>query len=474
MKRKIAIIAIGLAVICSLFLVLKKGRIAIDHIFLITIDTLRADHLGCYEYPRTTSTFIDGLAEKGILFTRAFSQSSTTNPSHASIFTGLYPSQHRVLANGWILEDSYTTVPEILKADGFRTAAFASTSDHFLRSNMDQGFDFYEEPDLSIKEQGFEYRLAQYTINNAITWLYNFPVEDKLFLWVHLFDPHTPYYPKSKYLRLIKNEMPKESYLEYLEKYHINLEVFDNNVEKMFEVMNSYDAEIRYLDVELERFYNFVHEKGLNRKTLWIITSDHGEALGQHDWRLHGKILHQEVIHVPLIFYFTEKQVTPMRINDIVENFDIFSTVLDVMNIKLDNEFKNKVKSVSLHNMMIKGAKLEKAYALSERRFYSDPKTWPENVPKWEQNTEKGEKFAVQTGHFKLIFNTVLGEQFYDLEQDPYELNNLAAQPNVKEKDDLMRILVSYFDIFKEYKKQKGRIVDRKTRKRLKSLGYIF
>jgi len=124
MKKVFIILAILILFIFLLFIFFfKEEKIRIDHIFLITIDTLRADHLSCYGYPRKTSSFLDSLAEKGVLFEKAISQSATTCPSHASIFTGLYPFQHRVLSNAYVLDDSYTTLAEILREKGLKVAS---------------------------------------------------------------------------------------------------------------------------------------------------------------------------------------------------------------------------------------------------------------------------------------------------------------------------------------------------------------
>jgi len=195
--------------VSALLLIVGCSRIAknkqrIDHIFLITIDTLRADHLGCYGYPRETSPFIDSLAKEGILFEKAYSQSASTVPSHVSIFTGLYPFQHRVLANGYVLVNSYTTLAELLKNKGFKTAAFVSIARCLRGSKINQGFDVFDDPIGTINLMKVNYRPARLTRSSAALWLDNFNPKQKLFLWMHLYDPHVPYLPPSSPIREIK------------------------------------------------------------------------------------------------------------------------------------------------------------------------------------------------------------------------------------------------------------------------------
>ncbi len=453
---------------CDFF---KKDN-QIDHIFLITIDTLRSDHLSCYGYPRETTPFIDSLAAKGILFENAISQSATTCPSISSIMTGLYPFQHKVIANGYVLDNSYTTLAEILREKGVRTIAFTSTDSHFLSSNINQGFEFYEEPLDTEKTYGCEYRQARLTIDNVILWLYNFNPEDRLFLWIHLFDPHTPYYPPDRYYRILDKETDRDKFIDFLKKSHINLKIFENSTNKLYEYITSYDAEIRYADEELNRFHRFVENRGLNKNSIWIITSDHGECLGQHSWLKHGKLLYKEAINVPLIFYlpeFNEQQV----IKDVVENFNIFPTVLEAFNVDINNQ-KN-LNTLSLWTKLQNPKReLQKKIAFCERRYYEDVNETSKDVPFWEVFYEKGEKYSIQNKNFKYIFKTEGIDEFYDLENDLYELFNLIESDKFSlEKKELRNEL---FEILKEkekYKDTSPRIADRKVINKLKSLGYV-
>ncbi len=478
-NRRIFIIIFFVSFSLLTFSCKKTGetKIRIDRIFLIIIDTLRADHLGCYGYPRNTSPFMDSLAKKGVLFEKAYSQSASTSPSHASIFTGLYPFQHRVLANGYVLDDSYTTLAEILSQNGFKTAAFVSTDRHFHVTKINQGFQFYEDPVGTQEIIGKVYRSARLTKNNAAIWLDNFNPNQKLFLWLHLFDPHIPYRPLKMYLQNIKDSLSRKDFFRYMRNIPTDLEVFENKSNKMFKKIIRYDAEIRYVDEELRNFFQFIEHKGLNENALWIITSDHGEGLGQHKWYIHGKLLYQEQIHVPLIFYFPNKKVSPKRIDDIVENFDIFSTIIEALGITIDRKLKEEVKSISLWGKITENnPEIQKKHSFSERRFFKTnlKKMYPE-IPAWQLNWEEGEKYCLQNKNFKYIFRTKLPDEFYDLVKDPFELNNVIDKKeyerhNISLKKELFKIL----NEIKKYKNKKQKTVDKKELSKLRSLGYIL
>jgi arylsulfatase len=467
-KKAIVLLAIGICVL-SWFVLLKKNR-TIRHVFLITIDTLRADHLSCNGYIRQTTPFIDGLAAKGVQFSRAYSASATTATSHASILTGLYPGQHRVLANGHRLADSATTLAEILSENKVKTAAFTSTSAHFLAANMDQGFEFYEEPENALKTYGIKYRPAKLTVDNAIIWMDNFPEQKNLFMWIHLFDPHLPYAPPAEYVKEIKQSADLEKFEKYLQPRMIDLEIFNQDANRKKLELLHYDAEIRYVDSQLQRFYNFIKTKRMLEDSLFIITADHGEGLGQHHWYQHAYLLYEEAVRVPLIFYSPVIEKFAKKIDQPIENFNIFSTVLDVFAVKTPPS-SSAIQSVSLKNTIF-GTDMtiaKKTIFLQRQLFDQTKKVSPEK-----QRLGQGECHAVIEGNLKYIFWTAYDHELYDLQADPFELNNQL--PNVSFKNPLNHLKAKmhhHLDMLKPYKDQQIQKVDKNTIKQLKSLGYL-
>ena len=248
-----------------------------ERIVLVVIDTLRADHLGSYGYRRPVSPFLDSLAERGVVFSRAYAQSSTTQPSHASLFTSLYPLQHNVHRNGFRLDESYVTLAELLARQGFATAAFTSTDAHFDWGGLRQGFEHYDElaqdgstkHDTKRKPDDKLYRPANETIDSAIRWLDAVSPDQRFFLWVHLFDPHGPRDPPAEYLQKLrpKNVAERLAQIEFLKTEH-RLDTSRNGALRRQILL--YDGEIAFVDAELRRLYSELARRGLDNGALWV------------------------------------------------------------------------------------------------------------------------------------------------------------------------------------------------------------
>lgn len=472
--------------ICSLFLALlgaavwalfhTGSRSSRKYVFVITIDTLRADHLGCYGYPRDTSPFLDSLAARGVVFDNAVSQSATTCPSHASIFTGLYPSQHRVLANGNVIDDSVTTLAEILGEKGVCTAAFTSTDRHFLRSGIHRGFSFYEEPVDTALTYKLHYRPAEQTIDHAAIWLANFDPAKDLLMWIHVFDPHQPFRKVEEFYQKVDIPEKKASLLEFLKKRQINMEIFNNDPEDLYRYITLYDSEIRYVDAHLERLFRLIESKDMLDKSYWIITADHGESLGQHNWLGHAKPLYQEDIHVPLIFFDgSGKASKGIREKRLVENFNIFPTVLDLFRIEPANSVKKEMQAVSLLPLGTGEVEAKaKEFVLSERQHYNSLPDYAPEVPFWRRDWEDGEKFSIQFKGWKYIHRTTSDDELYNLIEDPLELNNrIEEKKGVAEYPVLLGTMTKMLQIFEGYRGKKVKLIDEQAIKRLRALGYL-
>ncbi|MEN8155067.1 MAG: sulfatase [Acidobacteriota bacterium] len=449
----------------------------IENIYLITVDTLRADHVGCYGNNSFTTPFIDSLARKGIIFKKAYSASGTTCPSHASIFTGLYPSQHSVLANGYQLDDSYITLAEILRANGYKTAAFVSTDSQFIASNFNQGFDYFNEPEKFELKNYQVYRLAQYTIEKSIKWI-NKNKQKKHFVWIHLFDPHIPYTLHKD----IKNTLGKQTDHSFLKniisKKKVNLEIFGNSLNNYLNYILSYNSEIRYIDNELNKVITRLKEYNINKKSLLLLTADHGEALGQHNWLGHGKYLYNEILHIPLIFYFFDESIKNKSINTLVGNIQVFNTILDLLHLNKDmkkNFFTKSLKPLIFSKK--NDSKAENSFVISERRHYTIPKKFSSKIPFWRKRYEKGKAIAIQNENFKFIFKNKLGNEFYNKTNDINELKNLITSKKKIKKKNLNLLKNKLFIFLKSFPKGKAIkpvIVDKIIIRQLKSLGYIL
>jgi len=443
-----------------------------DRIILVTVDTLRADHLPFFGYPRQTAPFMSELASRGVLFRRAISPMSTTAPSHASMFTGLYPIQHNVLKNGHVLNDDYVMISELL-AEDYQTAAVVSVHTHFKPGNLDQGFAFFDEPSTDLKA----YRPAERTIDVVLDWLKDRGRRDRFFLWVHLFDPHTTYHPPAPFDQAFADESDEQqqAFIDFLvNQQRVPLDFYDNDPATMLETIDAYDGEVLYADHELRRLFDTCQERGLNDNAVWIVTSDHGEGLGNHHWMLHSENIYNEQLHVPLIVYFNDGRGAGTEVGDLVELVDLAPTVLDL--VGRDPAFPEQSKRPLARSLLplIVGKTPERAraYAFSQRRWFRPAPAHRLNPDGTRMYGEDGEKYALQNHAYKLIHRTALDDEFFDLRNDPYEVTNLVGR-GVQEEQAMRRVLLGIVETLHREGPIQMEEVDEKTRERLRSLGYV-
>jgi len=301
--------AAGLGILVY-FLVISPGRSKVKlpgapsfNILLITLDTTRADHLGCYGYQPAKTPHLDGLAREGIRFARVYCPAPLTLPSHASIMTGLYPLTHGVRNNGHDLPSGIRTLSEILKGRGYLTAAFVSSFSVDSRFGIDRGFDVYDDTfrsDSPFKTQNAE-RRAEETFAGFSRWLEN-NGKDRFFGWVHYYDPHLPYDPPSPYK-----------------------EEFEGH---------PYDGEIAYMDQFVGAVLERLKEKGILERTIVVVAGDHGEGLGDKVETGHGIFLYEETLRVPLILYNPAVFPRARVIESEVRLIDVAPTILETIGLK--------------------------------------------------------------------------------------------------------------------------------------------
>ena len=324
-------------------------------IILISLDTLRADHLGCYGYLRNTSPTLDTLARKGIIFMNAFSPSSFTIPSHASIFTGKYPSHHSIgfhQGNGKLDTDIDITLAEYLKTKRFKTAAFVSSFVLRKETNLNSGFDLYDD-EMTSHELNRPTELIRdglETTDRAIQWILNNKT-DNFFVFIHLFDTHGPYVSKEPFKGLFKDDVQSKEikrlnsivpdnypvggipYYQVLNKtldIEGNIVSFETNLQYY---ISQYDGNIRYCDSLIENLITVLQDLQIFDEVMLIITSDHGEAFGENNiYFFHGLTVTPDQIHVPLIVRMPKSfsHNRQKKLYDPVSTMDIFSTIISL------------------------------------------------------------------------------------------------------------------------------------------------
>jgi arylsulfatase A-like enzyme/Tfp pilus assembly protein PilF len=287
---------------------------AYPDVYLVTIDTLRADHVHCYGYEAIQTPALDGLAKHGIRFSQAFTPSPITNTSHTTILTGLLPTVHGVTDFGKPLDASHATWAELLKKQGYQTAAFLGAvilDSKSLAPGLDRGFDFYDnfpEHSASKSRWGRVERRGMEVVRRAETWR-SVHAGGAHFMWIHLYDPHDPYEPPEPYSKIYKNRL--------------------------------YDGEIAYADMALGSFLSYLKQHGWYENSVIVVVGDHGEGLGEHQEETHGIFLYDSTLHVPLIVKLPRGNGGRV-VESQVRTTDILPTVLELVGAarpeKLDGE----------------------------------------------------------------------------------------------------------------------------------------
>ncbi len=394
------------------------------NVLLITLDTTRADHLGCYGYPPAKTPHLDGLAREGIRFARVYCPAPLTLPSHCSIMSGLYPVTHGVRNNGHDLPPGIKTLADILKGQGYTTAAFVSSFSVDSRFGIGRGFDVYDDTfqsQLPLKSQNAE-RRAEETFGRFSRWLEN-NWGNRFFAWVHYFDPHLPYDPPSPYR-----------------------EEFDGRL---------YDGEIAYMDHYVGAILRRLKEKGILEKTIIVVAGDHGEGLGDKVESGHGIFLYEETLRVPLIFYNLRVFPRSYVIESPARLIDVAPTILEIIGLK-DEVAGMQGQSLSAQ---LRGKSRQDLDCLVETFYPRENFGWSELV-------------GLISGSWKFI--QAPRPELYDLKNDPEERKNIynfsankTGELAAKLERELLRLST--------YRKASGEPAKARTTdlEKLRSLGYL-
>src|SRR5438128_3139217 len=354
------------------------------NLLLVTIDTLRPDHLRCYGYEQIQTPNIDSLAADGVRFERAYTPIPITLPSHTVILTGTYPmmnGMHDFSGNN--LNPLQPTLATVLRARGYDTGAVIAAAVLDRRFGLNQGFDFYydhfdfsrlAETNLDLME-----RPANEVIDQALKWLAK-PRQKPFFLWVHLYDPHHPYNPPPPFNRLYKE--------------------------------NLYAGEIAFADTQVGRLLAYLKQHAAYNHTLVVLSGDHGEGLGEHGEKTHGFFTYNSTLHVPLII---KPSVNIKVINPLIKRgvslVDLMPTVLGLLNIPIPP----KVQGKNLAMMLLRGDEMEPSPLYSETY-----------LPRIHFNWSELRGLSAKNYHFI----DAPKPELYDISSDPGEIHNLYVDKN--------------------------------------------
>ena len=403
------------------------GRPDRQNVLLITIDTLRADRVGCYGFGLAHTPAIDRLAREGIRCADAATTAPITLPAHSSIMTGLYPPAHGVRDNGnYALGPEAVTLAERLGAVGYRTAAFVSALVLTRRYGLDQGFEVYDddlwaedEPELFMIRD----RTAARTAERGLAWLdgwWSDASRPPFFFWVHFFDPHQPYDARSIDLAAV--------------------------------VPTAYDAEVAEADRGVGRLLDWLQQHGVLDDTLIVLTADHGESLGEHGEPTHGIFIYDATIRVPLLWRLPGILPAGTSYAGPVRHIDIVPTVLGILGL----DGGEATQGLNLLPMFQGRVPAPDVAQYAEARL-----------------AEEGFGMAPLVGvrHYGRKWIQAPRPELYDLRADPKELRNTypteAARPLEKELEAVIA------DSARRALSAPTRQIDRETEEMLRALGYM-
>jgi arylsulfatase A-like enzyme len=438
-----------------------------DHVVLITVDTLRADHLSSFGYPIETSPWIDSVVERGVVFRRAYSHSATTKPSHASLFTSLYPLEHGVLKNGQVLSTDFFTMAEMMRAAGYRTAGFVST-DVPLDGNVGQGFEHWDLPERTDPEAPRRlYRPAAETVDRALGWLDKEPAGARIFLWVHVYDPHNPLQPPAIHREIVAAEaeqIGREAHVQGLASSGVPAER-----PAAYEKILAYDAEIHYADSQLSRLERRFEKLGLAGNMLWIVTADHGQGLGAHGLFGHSVQIYNAQLHVPLVFWFSDGTVPARSVDDqVVEQVDVLPTLAELV----DGDLSPQILPIRGRSLvpLLRGAESARARsrAFAQRSEYVSPSRSRQS----RSNYEPGSRFALQDLDYKYLLFTAGPDELYDLTNDPHELVDLIDDPRYETTSEQFASEIRRL-VESSISEREVVEVSEEDAERLRALGYV-
>lgn len=505
-----------------------NGRHDRPNVVLILIDTLRADHLSCYGYERRTSPCIDRIAEQALLYERAISSAAWTPPSHASLFTGCYPSRHGVDRSHLILDSDLVPLPEALKRNGYRTYGVSSNYWLSRETRFDRGFDEFvhswqllqtdgsnaplkrqqrkQHVGLSISGPGapdrssfgcrmgdwaneqFERvtkRLRQslhayddgaWRVNHQVRrWLPKWRDSDQpFFAFLHYMEPHIRYAAPGRYRTM---HVPRGCGEQRIQK--VNQDPWrylcgqaEMNHEDFVILRGLYDGEVSYVDQRVGQVYDWLRNTGLLENTLVIITSDHGENLGEHHLMDHAYCLYDTLLRVPLIVRGPGELSTIARITQQVQTLDLFATCLRLAGVN-DREIWNQVQGETLFPSEIRGDGSRVAIA-----EYLEPQPSLEALRRRFKGFD-GARYdrtlrMVRDGSFKYILGSDGRGELYDLKADSGEEHDLIMEQPTRAAE-LRAALDVWLRSFKiaQPGEEESLELDDVTRRRLEDLGYL-
>jgi choline-sulfatase len=368
-------------------------------VIVISIDTLRADHLSAYGYRAISTPNLDAFGQHGTLFTDVSAQIPLTLPSHTSLFTSTYPFQNGIEENGEVVPAGAITLATVLQAHGYKTAAFIGSSLLGRSAGLDRGFDEYDSPFGSLAagaESPYSSRVRRdgaLVLRAATRWL-TAQKGQPAFVFIHLFDLHAPY----RLQPVEGSSLPETA---------------------------GYDAEIKYADQIIGRFVQTLTQTGWWQRSIVVLLADHGESLGDHGESSHGYFAYESTLHVPLIVHWPDGAPGyPARATKPAGLIDVAPTILDALHLPAQASFEG-VSLIKFDDTALRPIYSESVYARDQFRWAG--------------------LRTLRMGQWKFV--EAPRPELYELAKDPHELSNIVRANSAEAttlRAELSRLVARY------------------------------
>jgi len=449
-------------------------------VIVITIDTLRKDHLGSYGYPYPTSPFLDRFSQNSLQAINFITTTTYTNPAHASLFTGKYPDQHLTRDNKTPYQAEFPTMAELFKTRGYHTGAFVSGAP-LARSlcGLDKGFDNYDDEmtyrrrrqknpliaknqipppaksdvqDTPFQAVANNRRKGEDTIREALDWLNSRSSEQPVFLWIHLYDPHGPYNPPDPLTAIFAETKTSLGY-HLGQKVPVHQRI--PGKQTLDQYIARYDGEIRYADACLEHFMKELSIKRTRKKQI-VITADHGESLGEHNYYFdHGKFVYEPCLAIPMFMTDDNEEIQGKLLSSFASLIDIFPTLTTGL-----NNGSHDPEGTHLFDLVSRSE-----YSMG-RHLFAESKPCHTQEP-------GGRIFCVQHNQFKYVYRSdPLDAELFDLATNPSE--TMDIKDNSDNPAVLLRSQIEKrIDENKSLKPVAPKSLDERELESMRALGYV-
>lgn len=439
------------------------------NIILISIDTLRADHLGCYGYRRNTSPNIDLFAKEATVFKNAYSSTAWTLPAHVSLFTGLNANKHNVYLSYQKISRNTMLLSNYLRQHQYYTAAFTGGGYVGYNYGFAKGFDFYKDydtkADLALRSDE-----AELLYKSAEKWLEK-NQSKKFFLFLHTYQPHDPYVNPSDLKKLFLNRDDRWNEI-FISRIFANVNKYQTNFSEQEKnnIINLYDSEIRYTDEYLIKpLLKKIKELNLYDESLIILLSDHGEEFYDHNSWLHGHTLYNEAIKIPLIIKFPKKSIKNREINTTVNIIDVMPTILDYIDIPYKSTTIDGKSLLAIVKGKIKGDRT----FIGDLAFNDIKNIYPIALTTKMNDYKLIAHIIVQSPHVQKIYYKNFYVELFDIQKDPNEKNNLMRYPTYYPIANSMLLSINNYLSNIKIENINNVKIDQELYERLKALGYI-